>query len=633
MKIKAYQMTKLRPEKQLQGAIVTWIELAHGGARHHEGRILPRGLGRARRVPGAGAAAGHAGTIRWAGGCWGGSLGDDCDHYLRERLPAYMVPSTFVVVPDLPRTSAGKIDHRSLPDPAVGAVGPGTPEDGDPLRRRLAALVADILGIAHVPVDRPLRTLGVSSLALIRIAATIATDRGVDVPISALFSAQTIAQIADLVQDASASARTLPRTAGPDGRFPLSGQQRQIWVLTQLAPDAIAYNTQFSLLLHGPVDVRALRAALTRIVVRHEVLRTTFHNAPGGPFQVVHDPWPATIDVVDLVDLTEPDREAELAERMRAAVRTGFDVSRLPLVRWHLFQLSPDVWQLLQVEHHFAHDGWSAQLFLAELRDAYDAIVAGQEPALPDLPAQYRDFAAWYHSWRHTGDFADQVAYWRSQMDGCPAEGVAFVPDRPRPAVRSFRGDRLTAHIAATVVQRLDELAGRHEVSRFAVFLSAFALQTRRVHLAGITAHPTGAWVTQAARNLLMDLGDRADRFRLLVWDRDTKFTTAFDAVFAAAGIGAVRIPPRAPQANAYAERWVGTVRAECLDWILIRTTRHLHRVLTIYLGHYNRARPHRGLHLAVPGPVGSAVPAGTTGRIERRDLLGGLIHDHQLAA
>jgi hypothetical protein len=117
--------------------------------------------------------------------------------------------------------------------------------------------------------------------------------------------------------------------------------------------------------------------------------------------------------------------------------------------------------------------------------------------------------------------------------------------------------------------------------------LFVIEVEHRRVHLAGITAHPTGAWVAQQARNLLMELGERADRFRFLIRDRDAKFTTAFDAVFAAAGIAALKIPPPAPRANAYAERWVRTVRAECLDWVLIRNDRHLDRILTAYLAHY----------------------------------------------
>jgi transposase InsO family protein len=158
-------------------------------------------------------------------------------------------------------------------------------------------------------------------------------------------------------------------------------------------------------------------------------------------------------------------------------------------------------------------------------------------------------------------------------------------------------------------------------------------LERRRVHLVGVTAH-TGAWVTQAARNLLMDLDERADRFRFLIRNRDAKFTAAFDAVFAAAEIKVVKIPPRAPRANAFAERWVRTVRTECLDWLLIWNRRHLEKVLTVYVEHYNTARPHRGIKLGVPAAGGE--PAGRRGRdrrIERVDVLEGLVHEYRHAA
>ena len=158
----------------------------------------------------------------------------------------------------------------------------------------------------------------------------------------------------------------------------------------------------------------------------------------------------------------------------------------------------------------------------------------------------------------------------------------------------------------------------------------------RRVHLAGITAHPTGEWVTQQARNLLMDLDEQAGRFRFLIRDRDTKFTAAFDAVFAAAGVSVVKIPPRAPRANAYAERWVRTVRSECLDWILIWNQHQLRRILTEYLGHYDAARPHRSLDLQPPTPTRALtlVKSSTVERPVRRvDVLGGLIHEYQRAA
>jgi putative transposase len=150
----------------------------------------------------------------------------------------------------------------------------------------------------------------------------------------------------------------------------------------------------------------------------------------------------------------------------------------------------------------------------------------------------------------------------------------------------------------------------------------------RRVHLAGITTHPTGAWVTQQARNLLMELGDRADRFRFLIRDRDSKFTTAFDAVFSGADIRIIRTPVRAPRANAIAERFIGTLRRECLDHILITGTRHLDIVLREYLQHYNAHRPHRSLHQHPPAASTSPRSAAAI-RPLRRNRLGGLIHEY----
>jgi transposase InsO family protein len=132
-----------------------------------------------------------------------------------------------------------------------------------------------------------------------------------------------------------------------------------------------------------------------------------------------------------------------------------------------------------------------------------------------------------------------------------------------------------------------------------------------------------------------MDLDERVGRFRFLIRDRDTKFTAAFDAVFAAAGVEVVKIPPRAPQANAFAERWVRTVRHECLDWMLIWSRRHLEKVLTIYVEHYNTARPHRGINLSVPTADDEPTPAGLAQirRIDRVDVLGGLVHEYRHAA
>ncbi|HEU5217168.1 MAG TPA: integrase core domain-containing protein, partial [Gemmatimonadales bacterium] len=163
--------------------------------------------------------------------------------------------------------------------------------------------------------------------------------------------------------------------------------------------------------------------------------------------------------------------------------------------------------------------------------------------------------------------------------------------------------------------------------------LFAIEVATRRVHLLAVTPHPVGQWVAQQARNLLIELGERVGRYRFLIRDRDAKFTATFDAVFGAEGIRVLRTPVRAPRANASAERWVGTVRREVLDRMLIVGRRHLVSVVGEYADHYNTHRPHRALGQApplVPGELAVLVPGGG---VVRRDRLGGLIHEYSQVA
>jgi putative transposase len=156
--------------------------------------------------------------------------------------------------------------------------------------------------------------------------------------------------------------------------------------------------------------------------------------------------------------------------------------------------------------------------------------------------------------------------------------------------------------------------------------------ESRRVWLAGCSTNPNGAWVTQQARNLGLDFAEQGTR--LLIRDRDSKYTGSFDEVFRGAGIRVVKTPMRAPQANAIAERFVRTARAECLDWLLILNRRHLERVLRVYVEHYNTQRPHRALNLRPPQPrEPPPTPTPTLGEVRRHDRLGGLIHEYKRTA
>jgi transposase InsO family protein len=205
--------------------------------------------------------------------------------------------------------------------------------------------------------------------------------------------------------------------------------------------------------------------------------------------------------------------------------------------------------------------------------------------------------------------------------------GIDPSPRRAGPSWAQFL--RAQAHaILACDFFHLDTLTLRR---LYAFFVIEHA--TRRVHILGVTPHPTGAWLTQQARNLAMDLEDAGRRFRFLVRDRDAKFTAAFDAVFTATDIRILRTPVRAPRANAIAERFVGSVRRELLDRILIINQRHAAVVLSEYAEHYNNRRPHRALGQAAPlRPLPQRTTSATTG-VRRRDRLGGLLHEYQQVA
>ena len=204
--------------------------------------------------------------------------------------------------------------------------------------------------------------------------------------------------------------------------------------------------------------------------------------------------------------------------------------------------------------------------------------------------------------------------------------GVDPAPQRDGPSWRQF----LTAQAHGIIA--CDFLTVETVLLRRLYVLIFVELADRRVHLAGVTAHPTGEWVSQQARNLLLDLEERAASLHYLIRDRDAKYTAAFDAVFAAANIQIITTPPQAPRANAVCERMIGTLRRELLDRILIVNQAQLRRMLHEYLIHYNGHRPHRSLGQRPPNHRGSVPPPGEAS-IRRTQILGGLANEYHHAA
>ncbi len=208
----------------------------------------------------------------------------------------------------------------------------------------------------------------------------------------------------------------------------------------------------------------------------------------------------------------------------------------------------------------------------------------------------------------------------------------AGIDPAPRRASESWRA---FLRVQASGIIACDFLTVDTVLLRRLYVLVFVHLATRKAYLAGVTANPTGAWTTQQARNHVDTFTEPSDApIRFLIRDRDTKFTTSFDQVFQSEGIQIIRTPARAPRANAFAERLVGTIRRECLDRLLIVNRRHLEHVLRTYIDHYNTHRPHRSLDQRPPAlPSAIPRPPRNPANVHRRDRLGGLIHEYETAA
>ncbi|MFJ8937539.1 amino acid adenylation domain-containing protein [Streptomyces sp. NPDC102365] len=405
----------------------------------------------------------------------------DLRTWCARTLPAHMVPSTVVVLPALPLTPSGKVDRQALPSPYRSGVSSGD-EPATPTEQAVAALMSELLGGTPAGATDDFFQLGGHSLLVGRLAARIRGDLGTDIPLSHLFHHATPRKIAALV-DGGASlddGETVPqappmRHADRTRPIPLSFPQERVWFLEQLSPLNQAYRMQATLTLRGPLDMTALRAALTELVRRHEILRTAFREVDGVPAQCPVEMDAITFDVplVDLSALSEAEREDAWQELTAKEQATPFDLDAPPLARWVVARDAPDTHRLLHVEHHLVHDGWSFAVFVKELTALYSVFAEGAA-APPEPRFQFADLAAWQRSWLDGPVMDRYLDHWAKALEGAPA-ALELPTDRPRPPEFTFRGDVVRLTLDPDEYHRLRERAREFGVTLYSTMLTAFA--------------------------------------------------------------------------------------------------------------------------------------------------------------
>ncbi|MER5949264.1 amino acid adenylation domain-containing protein, partial [Streptomyces sp. NPDC001904] len=398
--------------------------------------------------------------------------------HVAAAVPEYMVPGAFVALPELPLTANGKLNRAALPDPAETRDTAGRPPRS-PQEEILCGLFAEILSRPRVSIDDDFFAVGGHSLAAMRLVGRIRSVLDVDLPISVLFEAPTVAALAARLTGAG-TART-PLTAGerPE-RLPASPAQQRLWFLGAFEEaGSPTYNVPVVLRLSGTLDEQALTAALTDVVTRHETLRTVFAEDAEGPYQIVLAPRPVPATA-------RPATEEELPALLTEAARIGFDLAADIPLRAHLFALARDEHALLLVMHHIAGDGgWSVPLLVKDLATAYAARRGGGEPGWEPLAVQYADYTLWQREVLGSADdpaseLGRQLAHWREALADLPEE-LTLPADRPRPLTGTGRGADLRHHVPAELHAGLEALAQKHRASLFMVVQAAVAVTLSRL--------------------------------------------------------------------------------------------------------------------------------------------------------
>ncbi|WP_347558045.1 non-ribosomal peptide synthase/polyketide synthase [Robbsia sp. KACC 23696] len=395
---------------------------------------------------------------------------------LGRQLPDHMVPSVIVVLAALPLSPNGKVDRKALPSPEYAGRRYDAPRGA--VEQALAQIWQDVLGVARVGRDDNFFELGGDSILAIRLVSRIRKACRRELPLQAVFAQPALHELAAImaatVEDGSERGvfDGPVRRIGDHARAPLSHAQERLWFLWRLDPSSAAYNTTGATRLHGAIDSSNVRRAFAIIHARHQILQTRFEEGVDGVSQIVSNDrfdWHEH----DLSSLALSERETSLAALLSTLSRAPFDLERGPLLRVSLVRMSDEEHVLHFAMHHIVSDAWSLGILTREFVRNYASLQDGVIGALPPLPVQYGDFAAWQRERLDPARLDAQLAYWREQL-GTEHPILELPVSRKRTGLRTADGGRVTRDLTVQQSQALRQVSRARGATMFMTLLAAY---------------------------------------------------------------------------------------------------------------------------------------------------------------
>jgi amino acid adenylation domain-containing protein len=395
--------------------------------------------------------------------------------HVAAKLPEYMVPAAYVRLELLPLTPNGKLNRKALPAPEGDAYGVRQYEAPQgAIEELLADIWAELLHLERVGRHDNFFELGGHSLLAVRVIARVREALKVEVAIRDLFARPVLQDFASaLATAAHAELPVIPR-ASRAKRIPLSLAQQRLWFLAQMEGVSEAYHIPLRLHLKGGLDRAALRKALDRIMVRHEVLRTTFGFVDGEPVQQIAPAEESRFHLVEHDLRGRSDAKEELKRVVAEESGTTFDLHAGPLIRGRLIWLADQENALLITMHHIVSDGWSMGVFTDELSTLYKAFLRDEADPLPELKIQYADYAVWQRKWMEGEVLGKQAEYWKKTLAGAP-DLLQLPADHARPEQQSYSGAATRLVLDEKFAAGLRGLSRKHSTTMYMTVLAGWA--------------------------------------------------------------------------------------------------------------------------------------------------------------